>query len=112
MIKTICPYCGGRLETTGGRDGNPFNKDRKEKNVCNACGRAISWIIPLQISDVDLKECPKCKSENIIRMDGSGAVSKYGSNIMIDIAPDMWLCQDCKESFSMEDTYNNNREIL
>ena len=56
MMKTICPYCGGRLETTGGPDGNPFNKDRKEKTVCTACGRTISESEPLQISDDDLKE--------------------------------------------------------
>jgi len=56
MMKTICPYCGGRLETTGGPDGNPFNKDRKEKTVCTACGRTVSETEPLQISDDDLKE--------------------------------------------------------
>lgn len=56
MIKTICPYCGGRLETTGGPDGNPFNKDRKEKIVCTACGRMVSVFTPLQISENDLKE--------------------------------------------------------
>lgn len=56
MMKTICPYCGGRLETIGGPDGNPFNKDRKEKTVCTACGRTISESEPLQISDDDLKE--------------------------------------------------------
>ena len=49
-------------------------------------------------------KCPKCESENVICLDGSGAVSKYGDNVMIDIAPDMWLCQDCKESFRIEDT--------
>lgn len=48
--------------------------------------------------------CPKCQSENVTCMDGSGAVSKYGSNVMIDIAPDMWLCQDCNESFRVENT--------
>ena len=56
MMKTICPYCGGRCETIGGQDGNPFNKDRKEKTVCTACGRTISESEPLQISDDDLKE--------------------------------------------------------
>ena len=49
-------------------------------------------------------KCPKCGSENIVRLDGSGAVSKYGSNVMIDVTPDMWLCRDCKESFRTEDT--------
>ena len=46
--------------------------------------------------------CPKCGSENAICLDGGGAISKYGDNVMIDIAPDMWLCQDCKESFHIE----------
>ena len=56
MMKMICPYCGGRCEPTGGPDGNPFNKDRKEKIVCTACGRTVSESEPLQISDDDLKE--------------------------------------------------------
>ena len=55
------------------------------------------------MSDKKVK-CPKCGSENVVCLDGSGAVSKYGDNVMIDIAPDMWLCQDCKESFRIEDT--------
>ena len=54
------------------------------------------------MSDKKVK-CPKCESENVICLDDSGAVSKYGDNVMIDIAPDMWLCQDCKESFRIED---------
>ncbi len=41
MIKTICPYCGGTCEITGGPDGNPFNQNRKEMIVCNSCGRII-----------------------------------------------------------------------
>ena len=49
-------------------------------------------------------KCPKCGSENVVCLDGRDAVSKYGDNVMIDIAPDMWLCQDCKESFRIEDT--------
>lgn len=56
MIKTICPYCGGCLETTGGPDGNPFNKNRKETTVCTACGRTVSSSEPVQISCDDLKE--------------------------------------------------------
>ena len=56
MMKMICPYCGGRCETTGGPNGNPFNKERKEKIVCTACGRTVSESEPLQISDDDLKE--------------------------------------------------------
>ena len=56
MFKRICPYCGGRCETTGGPDGNPFNKDRKEKTVCTACGRTVSESEPLQMSDDVLKE--------------------------------------------------------
>ena len=55
------------------------------------------------MSDKKVK-CPKCESENVICFDGGGAISKYGDNVMIDIAPDMWLCQDCKESFRIEDT--------
>ena len=47
-------------------------------------------------------KCPKCESENVVCLDGGGAISKYGDNVMIDIASDMWLCQDCKESFRME----------
>ena len=56
-------------------------------------------------------KCPKCGSTNIKCMDGSGAVSQYGSNIMIDIAPDMWLCSDCKENFAIDDTDNNENKI-
>ena len=56
MFKRICPYCGGRCETTGGPDGNPFNKDHKEKTVCTACGRTVSESEPLQMSDDVLKE--------------------------------------------------------
>ena len=56
MIKTICPYCGGRCETTGGPDGNPFNKNSKEKTVCTACGRTVSESDPLKIPEEDLKE--------------------------------------------------------
>ena len=43
-------------------------------------------------------KCPKCGSENVVCLDGGGAISKYGDNVMIDIAPDMWLCKDCNES--------------
>jgi len=56
MIKKICPYCGGRCETSGGPDGNPFNKDSKEKTVCTACGRTVSGCEPFPISEDDLKE--------------------------------------------------------
>ena len=59
------------------------------------------------MSDNMKVKCPKCGSENVICMDGSGAVSKYGSNVMIDIAPDMWLCQDCKELFCLEELDNS-----
>ena len=55
MMKTICPYCGGRCEITGGPDGNPFHKDRKEKTVCTACRRTVSESEPLKISE-DVKE--------------------------------------------------------
>ena len=49
--------------------------------------------------------CPKCGSENVKCMDGAGAVSKYGNNVMIDIAPDMWICEDIPlECLTVEDT--------
>ncbi len=51
-------------------------------------------------------KCPKCQSENVICMDGNGTVSKYGRDVMIDIAPDMWLCKDCKETFRIDDVEN------
>ena len=60
MTKKICPYCGGRCETFGGPDGNPFNKNCKETSVCTICGRTVGEMISesecLQISDDDLKE--------------------------------------------------------
>ena len=48
-------------------------------------------------------KCPNCGSEKVRCMDGNGMVSKYGRNLMIDIAPDIWLCGDCKETFLMND---------
>ena len=59
------------------------------------------------MSDKKVK-CPKCGSENVVCLDGSGAVSKYGDNAMIDIAPDMWQCTDCKECFRI----NYTEELL
>lgn len=56
MMKTICPYCGGRCERIGGPDGNPFNKYRKEKTVCTVCGRTVFDSEPLRIANDDLKE--------------------------------------------------------
>ena len=44
-------------------------------------------------------KCPYCKSENVIRMDGRGVVKKYGPGVMIDIAPDILQCKDCKKEF-------------
>lgn len=44
-------------------------------------------------------KCPYCGSENLTRMDGSGATKKYGYGVMIDIAPDVVLCNDCKKDF-------------
>lgn len=44
-------------------------------------------------------KCPYCGSENLLRMDGYGSMSKYGRNVMIDIAPDIILCKDCKKEF-------------
>lgn len=58
------------------------------------------------MSDNKKIKCPACKSVNVVCMDGSGAVSKYGKNVMIDIAPDMWLCNDCKEMFRVEERDN------
>ena len=40
MFRT-CPYCGGRLETIGGPDGNPFHAKRKAVDVCKSCGSRI-----------------------------------------------------------------------
>lgn len=41
-MKFICPYCGSsRVETTGGENGNPFDR-RSKKTVCADCGRTIS----------------------------------------------------------------------
>lgn len=40
MFRT-CPYCGGRLETIGGPDGNPFHANRKAVDVCKSCGSRI-----------------------------------------------------------------------
>ena len=55
-LKTICPYCGGKCKTIGGPDGDPFNRDRKEKIVCTACGRTVSESEPLLISEEVLEE--------------------------------------------------------
>jgi len=44
-------------------------------------------------------KCPYCGSEKVTRMDGSGTVKKYGPDVMIDIAPDIFLCNDCKKEF-------------
>lgn len=44
-------------------------------------------------------QCPYCKSENVTRMDGSGTTKKYGPDVMIDIAPEIVICNDCKKSF-------------
>ena len=44
-------------------------------------------------------KCPYCGSENLTRMDGSGTVAKYGSGVMIDIAPEIVQCNDCKKDF-------------
>ena len=36
-----CPYCGSsRLQTTGGKNGNPFDR-RREKTICLDCGGTV-----------------------------------------------------------------------
>ena len=36
-----CPYCGSsRLQTTGGKNGNPFDR-RQEITICLDCGRTV-----------------------------------------------------------------------
>lgn len=36
-----CPYCGSScLQTTGGKNGNPFDR-RQEKTICLDCGRTV-----------------------------------------------------------------------
>ncbi|MBQ2378305.1 MAG: hypothetical protein II297_07890 [Clostridia bacterium] len=57
-------------------------------------------------------KCPKCGSENVVCLDGRDAVSKYGNNVMIDIAPDMWQCTDCKELFRDEYVDNSINDKL
>ena len=46
-------------------------------------------------------KCPYCGSENATRMDGSGTVKKYGPGVMIDIAPDILQCNDCKKELEI-----------
>ena len=46
-------------------------------------------------------KCPKCGSKNVVCMDGLGARKKYGANILLDICPEMWICEDCGESFRL-----------
>ena len=57
-------------------------------------------------------KCPKCGSENVVCLDGGGAISKYGDNVMIDIAPDVWQCTDCKELFRDEYVDNSINDKL
>ena len=52
---------------------------------------------------MDKMKCPYCGSEDIVCMDGSGTVSRYGKNVMIDIAPEIWLCSECKKSFRVDE---------
>jgi len=56
MVRIICPYCGGRCETFGGPDGNPFNKDLAEITACTVCGRTVSNTVPFGASEEDLRE--------------------------------------------------------
>lgn len=45
-------------------------------------------------------KCPKCGSENVICLDGNGAVSKYGDNVMIDIAPICGFVKIARRAFA------------
>ena len=47
-------------------------------------------------------KCPYCGSENVTRMDGSDTYKKLGPSVMIDIAPEMVLCNDCQQDFRAE----------
>ena len=47
-------------------------------------------------------ECPYCGSEDVIRMDGSGTVKKYGPGVMIDIAPEIVHCNTCQKDFRVD----------
>ena len=47
-------------------------------------------------------KCPYCGSENVTRMDGSGAYKKLGPSVLIDIAPEMVHCNDCQQDFRVE----------
>lgn len=44
-------------------------------------------------------KCPYCDSENVIRMNGGGAVKKFGANAMVEIAPAIIHCNDCGKDF-------------
>ena len=52
---------------------------------------------------MDEIKCPECGSNNVVCMDGLGAVARYGKSVMIDVAPDIWLCNDCKETFRADE---------
>lgn len=47
-------------------------------------------------------KCPYCESENVTRMDGFKTTTKYGPNIMIDIAPEIVHCNDCSKDFKVK----------
>ena len=45
--------------------------------------------------------CPRCGSTRVTALDGVGR----GGNITLDIAPDVWLCRDCGETFRPKEQY-------
>ena len=48
------------------------------------------------------ERCPVCGSTDITNMDGSGVIGKKGENITLDICPEMWICNTCRETFRID----------
>ena len=50
--------------------------------------------------------CPKCGSTDVtyMNMDGHVMTDQYGYDILLDIAPDIWRCEQCGELF-WQDVY-------
>lgn len=64
-----CPYCGSsRLQTTGGKNGNPFDR-RQEITICLDCGRTV-------VTEPDLSELFQSVVCIEITAQGSGLVRK------------------------------------